>query len=113
MRLVIIESPYSPANGHTVEENVAYARRCVRDCVLRGEAPIASHLLFTQEGILDDSVPAERSLGIEAGLAWGKHAEATVVYTDLGMSSGMRIGIERAQAEGRPVEMRTLDEGAR
>lgn len=46
MRRVIVESPYAGE----VEANVTYARACVRDCVLRGEAPIASHLLFTQPG---------------------------------------------------------------
>lgn len=104
MRRVILESPYAGE----VELNVSYARACVRDCLLRGEAPIASHLLFTQPGILRDEVPEERALGIEAGLAWGVEAEATVVYTDLGISRGMRYGIERAEKEGRPVEYRLI-----
>ena len=104
MRLVIIESPYAG----DVETNVRYARAAVADCLRRGEAPIASRLLYTQPGILNDDIPAERALGIEAGLLWGAKAEATVVYTDLGLSGGMLQGIERAQAEGRPVEGRTL-----
>jgi len=75
---------------------------------MRGESPIASHLLFTQEGVLNDKIPEERKLGIEAGLAWGAVAEKTVVYTDLGISEGMERGIERAEKEGRPVERRAL-----
>ncbi|TCU34118.1 hypothetical protein EV129_113102 [Rhizobium azibense] len=78
------------------------------DCLERGEAPYASHLLYTQVGVLDDSDPVQRARGIEAGLLWGKHAEATVVYTDRGISGGMRQGIQRAINEGRPVEYRTL-----
>ena len=74
----------------------------------RGEAPFASHLLYTQPGVLRDEVDEERSLGIEAGLVWGAGADATVVYEDLGISGGMRMGIDRAKAEGRPVEMRRL-----
>jgi hypothetical protein len=105
MKLVIIESPYAG----DVEQNVAYARRAMADSLHRGEAPLASHLLYTQPGILDDTVPGERALGIEAGLQWGKLAEATVVYVDLGYSSGMRQGIDRAEAEGRPVYIRTID----
>lgn len=101
---VIVESPYAG----NVDRNVEYARAAVRDSVLRGEAPIASHLLFTQPGILDDDVPAERSLGIEAGLAWGSVADKTVVYTDRGVSSGMAMGIKRAHNEGRPVEYRQI-----
>ena len=35
-----------------------YARACLRDSLLRGEAPIASHLLYTQPvASLDDSDP--------------------------------------------------------
>lgn len=80
----------------------------MRDCLQRGEAPYASHLLYTQDGVLDDGDKAERSLGIEAGLCWGDKAEATVVYADLGISGGMHQGIARAKAAGRPVEIRTL-----
>lgn len=105
MRLVILESPFAG----DVEANIAYAKACVHDCLLRGESPYASHLFFTQPGILDDNDPAERTLGINAGLAWGDKADATVVYTDRGMSSGMRYGIERAEKAGRPIEYRTLE----
>lgn len=104
MRLVIIESPYAG----DIQANVEYARAAMWDCLSRGEAPWASHLLYTQVGVLDDSDPVQRARGIEAGLLWGKHAEATVVYTDRGISAGMRQGIQRAIAEGRPVEYRTL-----
>ncbi|WP_245457999.1 hypothetical protein [Mesorhizobium sp. M6A.T.Cr.TU.016.01.1.1] len=104
-RLVILESPYAGE----VERNVAYARAALRDCLKRGDAPAASHLLYTQPGVLDDDDPAERATGIGAGLAWGRKAEATVVYTDRGISRGMVAGIERAHADGRPVEYRTLE----
>jgi hypothetical protein len=104
MRLVIIESPYAG----DVERNVEYARACVRDSLSRGEAPIASHLLYTQPGILRDEVPEERQWGIDAGLAWRKVAEASVVYTDRGVTAGMEYGIAAAKKAGRPVEYRTL-----
>lgn len=105
MRLVILESPYSG----DVAANIKYARACIRDSLLRGEAPIASHLLYTQEGILDDNVLSERQHGISAGLSWLKVAEATVVYTDRGVSAGMRYGIERAKLAGLPIEVRALE----
>lgn len=104
MRRVIIESPFAG----DVDHNVAFARACLADCLRRGEAPLASHLLYTQPGVLDDDDPGERALGIEAGLVWGELAEATVVYDDLGISVGMQHGIDRAHAEGRLVEFRTL-----
>jgi hypothetical protein len=113
MRRVIIESPFAGCGPWLLNLirrwlNVRYARQCVRDAVLRGESPIASHLLFTQRGILDDKDPAERQMGIEADLAWGRGADATVAYTDRGISKGMKAGIKRAEAEGRLVEQRTL-----
>lgn len=104
MDLVIVESPYAGE----VERNIAYARACIRDSLQRGEAPFASHLLYTQDGILDDTIPIERAQGINAGLAWGRMADKTVVYADLGVSGGMQMGIERACAEGRAVEWRYI-----
>jgi hypothetical protein len=104
MRLVIIESPYAG----DVEANVAYARRCVRHSLLRGEAPIASHLLYTQPGVLKDEIPEERQHGIDAGLAWRRVAEASIVYTDLGVSRGMEYGIKAAEEAGVPIEYRSI-----
>jgi hypothetical protein len=104
MKLVILESPF----GGDIEANVLYARQAVKDSLLRGEAPIATHLLYTQEGILDDSIPTERKFGIDAGLAWGKVADKTVVYIDRGISPGMEYGIQRAKDENRLIEYRSL-----
>ena len=106
LRRVIVESPYRGGTPEEVERNVAYARAAMTDSLLRGEAPMLSHLLYTQ--VLDDTNPKQREAGIEASLAWGQVAAATVVYGDLGITEGMQQGINRAQAEGRPVVHRTL-----
>lgn len=104
MRLVIIESPYAG----DVDANTEYARACIRDSLSRGEAPIASHLLYTQPGILRDEVAEERQWGIDAGLAWRRVAEASVVYTDRGISKGMEYGIKAAESAGVPIEYRAI-----
>lgn len=104
MRCVNIESPFA---GH-VEDNVRYLRACMQDCLLRGEAPFASHGLYTLDGVLNDDEPEQRRLGIDAGFAINSRLDATVVYTDLGMSPGMIEGVQRALDDGRPVEYRTL-----
>lgn len=104
MKLVIIESPYAG----DIERNIIYARKCMHDCFKRGEAPFASHLLYTQEGILNDEINHERDLGIDAGLEWGKLAELTAVYIDYGITSGMQYGINEAIKAGRVVEYRIL-----
>jgi len=108
MRLVIIESPYRGDDYKELEKNIIYARACMHDSLLRGDAPYASHLLYTQEGVLDDSVPNARELGISAGLAWGRCADVTVVYIDQGISTGMIRGIKHARDLNRPVEYRSL-----
>ncbi len=104
MRRVILESPFAG----DIDKNVRYARACLRDSLLRGEAPIASHLLYTQPGVLNDAIVAERQQGIDAGLIWREVADASVVYEDLGISRGMRYGIEAAKASGVEVEYRRL-----
>lgn len=107
MRIVIVESPYAG----DVARNVRYARAAVRDCLLRGEAPYASHLLYTQPGVLCDENPEEREHGMLSGFAFQAVAEAHVVYVDLGISRGMQRAIDAATAAGRVVEERRLGEG--
>ena len=104
MKRIIIESPFAG----DVERNIRYTRECMADSLKRGEAPFASHLLYTQEGILDDTNPEERKLGIESGFAWGEVAEGIAVYEDYGISGGMKLGIERAEKQGIPIEYRKL-----
>jgi len=102
MRLIILESPYAG----NVTANLAYARACVLDSLHRGEAPFASHLLYTQ--MLDDTDSRQRTLGIKAGQAWLLKAEAVAVYTDLGISPGMKIGIVLAELLTRPIVYRKI-----
>lgn len=104
MLKVILESHYAG----DVARNLTYARRALRDSLLRGEAPLASHLLYTQEGVLDDTVPEERKRGIEAGFAWRADAKKTVVYLDYGMSKGMEVGIDDARKRGIECEYRVI-----
>ena len=101
MTTVILESPFA---GNP-QLHIRYARAAMRDSLMRGEAPMVSHLLYTQ--VLDDEDPTDRAMGITAGLAW--QANKTVVYTDCGISRGMEQGIRAAQIAGRPVEYRTVE----
>jgi len=102
MRLVIVESPYAG----DVKANLLYARKCLADSLGRGEAPLMSHLLYTQ--VLDDLKPDERALGISAGLAWMTFADKVIVYSDLGITAGMRCGIAKATALGIAIEYRKI-----
>ncbi|WP_316172890.1 hypothetical protein [Bradyrhizobium sp. SZCCHNRI2049] len=103
IKLVILESPYAG----DIEANVAYARRCLKDCALRNESAQASHLLLTQ--VLNDNDPAERAHGIALGLAWRKAADYSVFYTDRGWSRGMLAALDGTLKSRRPFKLRALD----
>ena len=105
MNIVIIESPFAG----DVEGNIKYARACMRDSLLRGEAPYASHLLYTQEGVLDDLIPSEREMGIYAGFEFKHNPDVlTVFYTDNGWSGGMKLALDYCIKHGMKYEERTL-----
>lgn len=126
MRLAIVESPFA-GKGETKRlrdiqtlRNTVYARACMHDSLERGEAPLASHLLYTQAGILDDTKIEERIKGMEAGYEWmramandGRFAEdalkpVVAFYTDLGWSEGMNEALGRVQKLGLEMEERKL-----
>lgn len=108
MNRVVVESPYAGPTPAHVERNLKYLRLCMRDCLNRGEAPFASHGLYTQDGVLDDAVPAERTKGIAAGFTWAEVAHKRVFYTDLGSSGGMVMAIKHASLLGQVPEFRSL-----
>lgn len=112
MRRVILESPFGSPDAALIAANVTYAKRCMLDCLSRGDGPIASHLLWTQEGLLDDADPAQRAAGIEAGLIWGPVADAAVFYVDRGASAGMIGAAERYAKLGVRMEWRSLSKGS-
>jgi hypothetical protein len=104
MKTVVIESPYAG----DVEANLRYLRAAMRDSLHRGEAPFASHALYTQPGVLRDDVLRERRLGIDAGFALGERLDAVAFYVDLGWSPGMLDARGHWERRGRDVLVRTL-----
>jgi hypothetical protein len=116
MRLVIVESPYAGRGATALDRaidvvaNIEYARWALADCLKRWESPIASHLLYTQPGVLKDELPEERALGIAAGLEWRRVAECSVFYAGRGWSPGMLSALASCKAEGRAYEVRDGEE---
>lgn len=102
MRLVVIESPYAG----DVARNMQYLRRCMADAFERGEAPFASHGLYTW--VLDDGIPTQREQGIAAGLEWAHVADVHAFYVDLGISSGMLYALEAALHGTAAIEIRRI-----
>lgn len=102
---VIVESPF--AGGFA---NVKYSRECLKDCLARQESPYASHLLYTQKGVLDDTLPDERRIGIQAANQWLEVTDIVAVYMDLGVTRGMLIGVMKAARLGKPIHLRWIRE---
>lgn len=99
---VIIESPYAG----DLERNRKYLNRAIRDCASRGESPYASHMMLTEA--LDDTDYHERLAGINLGLAWGSVADKIVVYTDYGISGGMKLALDEHSRRYRSIEYRRI-----
>lgn len=99
MQTVTLESPYAATKKHTVEEHISYAQECVEALLREGLAPFASHLLYTQPGVLDDNSPKDRALGIEAGLTLAEKTDMRVFAVDYGMSRGMLTALERTKGQ--------------
>ena len=101
--IVIIESPYAG----NILVNILYAQYCIRDSILNfDEAPFASHMIYP--GALSDEVPNQRQLGIETGFSFHPVAKIMAVYDDLGITSGMRRGMDNADRMGLRIELRKL-----
>lgn len=82
MKKVFICSPY---RGDVVL-NTANAIKYARAAILSGYLPIVPHVYFTQ--FLDDSIEAERELGIEAGIQLLNECDEMWIYGE--PSEGMK-----------------------
>ena len=107
-QLVIIESPFAGETAITLAKHIRYARLALADSISRGEAPFASHLLYTQDNVLQDHIPEERELGITCGYSWMTAADKVAVYTDFGHSPGMLLAVMVAKTLDIPFEYRQL-----
>lgn len=108
MKLVMIETPLMAKGERTMEMNLDYARRCMKDSLSRGEAPFAMHLLYTQ--VLDDTILEERKQGITCGLAWLLRADSVILYCDYGVSSGMKVAYKKALENNLDIELRFIND---
>src|SRR5687768_10281510 len=109
---VIVESPYGNADPIEILLNEAYLRDALHDCLRQGEAPYASHGLYTLPGVLRDDDPEERRMGIEAGFAIGRLFPRRVFYVDRGVSVGMIKGAQEARRLNQEMITRSLSREA-
>ena len=64
----------------------------------KGYCREAPHVYFTQ--FLDDTVESERILGIDCGIALLDKCSEIWIYTERGISDGMKTEIEHAKQKG-------------
>jgi hypothetical protein len=92
----IIESPFAANATTTQAEHEAYLHRCLKDSFNRGEHPFASHAYMPR--VLDDSDPAERARGLQAGHSLTRTLLAGgarwVFCIDHGVSAGMAFAFD-------------------
>jgi hypothetical protein len=106
MLIVCIESPFRPSDddvrryegrysrAELLRQNIVYARLALLNSLLRGEAPLASHLLYTQ---VWSEKPELRANGIKAGVEMHQRVDQVALYVDLGVSGGMKAARDNAQ----------------
>lgn len=94
--LVYIASPFAG----DIENNVEAAKEYCRAAMEEGVTPVAPHLIYPQ--FLDDSDPAQRSMGLNAGLELLSRCDELWVC-GAEISSGMQREIQFAKALGLPI----------
>lgn len=103
--VVIVETPYLYESDIVGVEYEIYLNRCLRDCLLRGESPIATHAMYTRPGILSK---CEGGLASEASDGLAEAVGVTVLYTDYGITSKMNLGLDRASFHGHDIFYREI-----
>lgn len=104
MTRVIIESPFN-GTPDEIKLNIEYAQLCLKKSLEAGEAPFASHLLYTQ--VLDDSIHTERRRGIDASKPWYEVVDKVAFCVDRGISNGMIEGAVQAVRSGLDFSFRS------
>ena len=94
------------ARAQRYVKHVVYATECMRDSLARGEAPVVPHLQFTTT--YDASIQCERDIGRNATQELVRACARVVLYSDLGISAGMREVERMARIFGKEVEKRAL-----
>lgn len=94
-RVVFVSSPFGGK-----KENSQKAASVCHELLKKGWSPFAPHVYYADN--LDDAVPWERELGMNAGLEILKKCDFILVMGDH-MTHGMKMEIELATAMGKPV----------
>lgn len=106
-KTVVIISPFMAEDPSKKDRFYNYAKRCAKDSMNRNEAPLVSHV-FYYDMLGSSSVALERDMGFNSQLAWIRKCDLVVVYSDFGITQGMKAAIDYAKFKNKKVELRTI-----
>ena len=102
MKKVYICSRFRPDAKHSLEDNISRALYACSVAMKQGYAPFAPHLIYPR--FLDDNIPNERSVGIEAGKTFLLSCDELWQWGAT-ISEGMAAEIACAKENGIPVRV--------
>lgn len=111
--VVHLDSFTAPRSRSAELLDIAYGRAAIKDSLMRGEAPIAPHLTYGQNLVLDHSDPQQAHLINVAADMVLEIVDMLAVYVDRGISEAMQARIDYAGELGLTVERRSLPEWER
>jgi len=96
---VYVVSPYAGE----VYRNIVNTKWYCRFVIKEGAIPIASHLMYPR--FLNDMDPEERELGIMFGFSLMEGCDEVWVFTENGISEGMRREIHEAKRQKKRIRL--------
>lgn len=110
-KAVVIISPFMVEDPTKRELFYRYAKRCAQDSMRRNEAPLVSHV-FYYDMFGFSTVAIERDLGFNSQLTWIRKTDLVVVYSDFGITQGMKAAIDYAKFKNKKIEFRKISSTA-
>lgn len=106
MTRVYIASPFRTNSPELRKTYLNYLDDCIRDSLLRNEAPYVPHAYLPR--FLADSDGRQRNKALSIGTKFLLICQILAVYKNHGITEGMQGEIDTAKANGIRIEFRSL-----
>ncbi|MCY9866105.1 hypothetical protein OTK49_26570 [Vibrio coralliirubri] len=105
---VIIESPFANESPTLLSENLLYLNAVARKVTVEDQMnPLFFHSYYTQ--FLDDNNQRERNNGLQSSFEFHDDIMPRLITIDRGISTGMKLGMERGLTHGAHPVFISLD----
>lgn len=105
-KAVLLVTPFMAEDPAQAARMTRYALRATRDSMNRNEAPLPSHLFYSE--VLNVRNPIERDIGLQSQLTWIKGCDIVAVYIDFSITPAMQVVINNAIIRNKKIEYRTI-----